>query len=375
MNVEFFNQPDHTVKSVYVYYTGSFPKSTKPDKDVTLPRRLWPDAKYYIRCKIDGSAGEKNKQYFKKLYTGSDYTLVNESFTTEADILFIHHENYNAFGSIVGKTLVDYANAIRTFGGKVVIFYNDELFATFCDLRKWIDQRARLDTFREKNTYALQNSAYNEDWSNVTLLMNENRVENWADNRVDTHIADQMTVSYLSDLILYDIDTSTLGYKSTYSKNGIYIPLFTADRIKVCNKLFSGDLDITFKGSKSDDLKDEIKGDGLYVTNSELPTLLREFDWTIYIGKGRPSQYLGATFYEPLLQGIPIFMWTGTDKNKKVFGDMNVYFSTEDELKSLVEKHDMKDLYIQQCEYVFGFTPSQGQWKDQENKNNNSALF
>lgn len=74
MRTEFFNQPDETVKSVHVYYTGSFPKSTKPDKDVTLPKRLWPNAKYYIRCKLQGSAGEKNQQYFKKLY-GWEYPV------------------------------------------------------------------------------------------------------------------------------------------------------------------------------------------------------------------------------------------------------------------------------------------------------------
>lgn len=36
---------------------------------------------------------------------------------------------------------------------------------------------------------------------------------------------------------------------------------------------------------------------------------------------------------------------------------------------------DVKALYISQCEYNFGFTPSEGKWKSKESNNNNNSLF
>jgi hypothetical protein len=351
MRVTRFNTPDKSVKSVYVFYTGRYPKKTKPSKDVTLPIRLWPDAKYIIRCETKGAYGVKNKEYFKNLYGQTEYELVDQSsdWTGTADMLFIHHENYNAYGGILSDTAIDFSNITRTWLGKITVFYNDELFSGYYDLRDYVEQRAKNNNFLVKNPGVLDKVIRKTDWSNVTLLVNEDKVSDWGNEHI-THedIRNQITLCYLSDIILYDLNMDNVSPKSKYDKRGVYIPLFTQERINTCNKLFSGALDITFAGSKSDDLKPEIAGDGKYIQNHELAGFLRQWDWTIYIGKGRASSYLGATFYEPILNGIPVFVWTKTDPDKRVFGDLDCYFSTETELAALVNKWDMAQLHSEQ---------------------------
>lgn len=347
-NITYFNKPDISVKSVMLFYSGRYPKKTKPAKDITLPTRLWPNAKYYIRCNLKGKIGTNNKIYFDKLFKGKNFELVTD--TIEAEMLFIHHENYNLYGGTVAPEAINVSNVIREWKNKITIFYNDELFSGFDDYYNFIQKRAKNPNFLKKNPGILEKIKPTQDWDKVTLLFNENKIMDWADKHMKN--PNIKNICYLSDIILYDLPKN-INIDRTYNKRGIYIPLFTADRIKVCNKLFNGKIDITFKGSRSNDLKKEIAGDGKYIQNVDLPVVLKQYDWTIYIGKGKPSSYLGATFYEPLLNGIPIFMWSETDKNKKVFPNIDCYFSSEEELKNLVNKWDLKDLFKKQIKLLF----------------------
>lgn len=360
MKVRNFEKPDTSVKSVYVYYFGKYPKKTKPAKDVNLPIRLWPEAEFYIRCNTKGGIGKNNLEYFSNLYAGTKFELVEETLDqiVDAEMLFIHHENYNAFGGVVRECCIDFARILGKWEKKATIYYNDELFSGFYDIRDWLESRSTNENFMKKNPQILEKVPRSENWENVTLLMNENKITDWANEHVKDTLKERITVSYLSDIILYDLPTG-VKYKRSYGKKGVYVPLFTAQRISICNKLFSENVDITFAGSRSDELKENIAGDGKYIQNMELPAFLNKFDWTIYIGKGRQSSYLGATFYEPLLKGLPIFVWTETDKQKKIFGDIDCYFSNEDQLKALVEKWDIKELYKNQAQYIFGNEPEE----------------
>lgn len=384
MKTTHFDKPDESVKSVMVFYFGKYPKKTKPAKDVTLPLRLWPNAKYIIRCTTSGNVGKANQEYFRSLFRGHDYRLTSD--TVSADMLFIHHENYNCFGGVVRECCVDFARALREWKGRATVFYNDELFSGFYDFREYIENRAKNENFVIKNPNILEKVQWKEDWSNVTLLMNENRITDWADEHVQDSVKDQINVSYLSDIILYDLPTKGIKRKEKYEKKGVYVPLFTADRISVCDKLFNGEVNIAFAGSRSDEIKESIRGDGKYINNIELPAFLRKFDWTIYIGKGKQSSYLGATFYEPLLKGLPVFVWTETDKQKKVFGDLDCYFKNEKDLKDLVEKWDMGELFKEQVRRIFkceveGFLEEEAenseppQVKEPEKKKKTTSLF
>jgi hypothetical protein len=80
MKIKHFNTPDTGVKSVMLFYFGKYPKKTKPAKDVTLPIRLWPNAKYIIRCNTAGNIGKNNLEYFKSLINGYQFDDIKYSF-------------------------------------------------------------------------------------------------------------------------------------------------------------------------------------------------------------------------------------------------------------------------------------------------------
>jgi hypothetical protein len=74
------------------------------------------------------------------------------------------------------------------------------------------------------------------------------------------------------------------------------------------------------------------------------------------MGKGTKSLYLGATFYEPILRGCPLFIWEGTDPDHKLFPHLDVYFNTETELAKLlsdVSDEDLRQLWINELNTIF----------------------
>lgn len=352
-----FTQPDLSVKKVVLFYPGRFPKETKPDKDVTLPTRLYPNAHFVIYGNFK-KPYTKNYEYFKRLFDGKSFSLVERTEHdaleySDADLLFIHHENYNLFGGIVQDRVMDRAVLTERWKGKIVIFFNDELFSTFTDFRKFLDGRAKNPNFLVKNPGVLEKLPFKDDWSNVTILGNEDRVRLWIhDYMGEDVLKGGINIAYLSDFILYALPRDKPAVEVNESKQGCYVPLFTAERIKVCDEMFSGAVDIKFSGSRSNDLKEGIRGDGAYIKNSELGAFLKQFGWTIYLGKGRFSQYLGATFYEPILKGIPVLVWSVTDPDKKIFPGVDCYFSSEADIARIISG-DLRELYSKQLEVLW----------------------
>ena len=363
MKVSAFDKPDLSIKTVILYHGGRYPKNTKPARDIALPARLWPNAKFIIRCDIKGNTGKNNLEYFRKLFTKNEIELISQDISNEdickipADLLYIHHENFNAFGGVVRKCTIDAASITRLWEGKIYVVYNDESFCGYYDLIDYINKRAKNANFLVKNPTIFEEVKRKEtSWNNVTVLMNENNICNWHEWHFPIdYVAKDINVAYMSNVLLYELNVETIKAKESYNKKGIYAPLWMQDRTTLCNKMFSGDgtLDLTFKGPGSDKLNDSIKGDGKYVDNLLLRQLFREYDWALYIGRGHTEHITGATFYEPILNGLPVFMWIGIDPNKNTFKDIDCYFSSETELKSLVEKWDMKDLYSKQVKTLF----------------------
>lgn len=352
MNVTYFTKPDTGVKKVVLFYPGRFPKATKPNKDVTLPARLWPNAELVIYGNFK-KPYSKNIEYFNQLFAGLNFRLVDRTLHDalefdDADVLFIHHENYNLFGGVVQDRVMDRALLTERWKGKIFIYYNDELFVPFTDFRKFLDGRAKSESFNTRNPGVLDRLPYKNDWSNVTIIGNENRIRLWLhDYMCDDVLKGGINLCYLSDFILYALPKERPTIKQNGSKIGCYVPLFTGERIKVCNELFSDRSLIYFGGSRSDELKEEIRGDGKYVKNHELGALLLQYGFTVYLGKARFSQYLGATFYEPLLHGLPILMWEETDPDHVIFPGMDCYFNNEDDIRRIVSG-DLGDLYQKQ---------------------------
>ena len=346
--LENFNEGDESIKTVLLFFQGRFPRKIIPGKDVTLPSRLWPKAKFFIY--LTGKT-PKNREYFRKMYEGFEVEFVEEF--VECERSYIQYANYNAWGGVIGKTLQDQAKFIEVQPGTVYIFFNDEQIANFQDFAEWVHAKANKPGGDKYNPGLADKVKLKKDWSNVVLLFNENKLQDWGPQKINGDI--NINIQYLNDVILYDINPEIIKKKKDYSaKKGCYIGFFIAPRIKLFNRLWQGvDMDFDFLGAHSNSLSEHIRGDGEFIKNSELFDLLREYDYSIYVGKGKPSMYLGATFYEPILQGIPIFIWLKTDLYQKVFPDLDVYFTTAEQLQELVEKWDLEELFKLQVKHLF----------------------
>ena len=144
-------------------------------------------------------------------------------------------------------------------------------------------------------------------------------------------------------------------------ENRIELNRCREEALELLNKLFK-DVNLYKSlqciGKHSENLLPSLQSSssGKIIENELIPIILKKFSWSMYIGKACKSKYLGATFYEPLLAGIPVFIWEGTDPEHKIFPDIDCYFKNGEELISKVHTYDsikMKELFIKQINSIY----------------------
>lgn len=353
MNISHFTEPDLTVKSCLVYLNGIYPpkNSFYVEKDLNLPARLYPNAKIYIRCRC-GEAEFKNLQFFKKLYPNRNIKLVPDNKIYDdapVDVIWFIHYNFIFFGGKMDDYMVAKQIALQNFKGKIHILFNEEMTKTFEPL--WDYVQHRNENFRNLNSGVISFLKEKKDWSNVTLIANEDKFGQWVNERPIERLRDTINISYLSDKILYDLPSAeklqcTVGNQQENDHRGIYVAFFNPGRISCFKKhLNTSCLNLDIFGPKSNELQNYF-GTGEPVSNVTAKELMSspKYQYSIYIGKGSPSLYLGATFYEPILLGKPLFIWEGTDPDHKLFGNTNCYFKDDAHLKQMLGEYSTEGL-------------------------------
>lgn len=347
-NISHF-QPDKSVKTCMVYLQGTWPPKNTfyVEKDLTLPIRLYPNAEFYIRCDTE-QGYMKNFMFFKKLYAGRKFKLVSDkqynitTYGIQPDVVWFIHFNFVFFGGSIDKYTFGKWLVTQNFKGKVHILFNEEMTKEYEPLYDYVQRRNA--NFRELNSSRICHLKDKTDWSNVTLLCNEDKLKQWVNERpVQKCLDGGINISYMTDKVLYDLpDVDTIMDDSEHSfyRKGIYIGKFIPKRISVINKIMEANpnLDIVYMGPDSDKLKYK-QGSGASIDNVTAKELMKSsgYAYSIYIGKGTPSLYLGATFYEPLLNGIPVLVWNGTDPEHKLFPDNpKCYFNDAKDLGTTV---------------------------------------
>lgn len=354
-NISHFT-PDPNVKRCLVYLQGTWPPKNTfyVEKDLTLPMRLYPNAEFMIRCDTEKSY-MKNYMFFNKLYKGRKFKLVSDkkyyvsSYNPDIpDVIWFIHFNFVFFGGIIdnytyGKWLVT-----QNYTGKVHILFNEEMTKTYEPL--WDYVQHRNENFRQQNETKIFHLNDKTEWSNVTLLCNEDKLSQWVNERpVQKCLDGNINISYLTDKVLYDLPSPDSIRSYIDTKKGIYIGKFISKRISVMNKIMEAypELNIDFAGPDSDKLKYR-SGDGTSISNVTAKEMMMspDYGYSIYIGKGTPSLYLGATFYEPLLNGIPVFVWEGTDPERKLFPERNdAYFRDAKELNDILSNCNLYEMW------------------------------
>lgn len=359
MKIESFNKPDFSVKSVLLHFHGKFPQAHLPTKDVTLAHRLWPNAKLIIRCNTDD---EETKTFFAQAMKNIDYELVSQKLNClrlDVDVIFMHQHWWIFFGGVIEKKIKDDMVLLAKTNKPVYLFYNDEDFQTIEPLHEVIDRRVKANiNFAIRNQSTIDELPRKTNWSNFHVIANTDMLQPWVNNKISDSLKESdMTLHYLSDLLLYDIpERKNLDIPtSTKYNRGIYIAYYSDARIKALHSIFKKESNVVFLGALSEKLNPYLHNvhTSRKVPNTSVRNILATYKYSIYVGKGTESMYLGATFYEPLLAGLPVFVWTGTDSNKKVFPGLDCYFSTQDELEDLVKNTNLDELWDKQMNIIY----------------------
>lgn len=348
-----YTKPFTDIKSVILFFHGKYPHISTPLKDITFPQRIFPNAKFYIRC---NTRDEGTRLYFHEVYKGFKYELVDEKLDVlnlDVDAIFAKQERFAYFGGVMEKFCVDYNRMLNIFRGKIYILYNDEFLRPFDTLDN--EYKTRPETWFKRNAKQLASIPPRSfDYSNVTILANDNRISNWVtdDNLISQYAIDNnINLMYLTDRVLYDIPTTVPNVKYPQKFNiipyrGIFISLFFNKRITTWNKIMCDEnLSLEVFGPGTNNLKYYAPPEEIRIDNSKIGEYYQHAHYSLYMGKGTESRYLGATFFVPILNGCPLFIWEGTDPNRKIFPNINCYYKNDKDLSELLNKINLKEIY------------------------------
>lgn len=366
--VTYFNKPDTSAKKVFLFFHGNFPKNCIMHKDATLPCRLFPNAEFIIRCNTNNI---ETIRYFEQRYYGRKISFTTDKIVkipSDVDAIYSHYILMCAMRPSLSKPVVDFQKMLYTSTVKTYIFFNDENIEPLKFMTDYVRYQKTKNNINvpSKNVYLsrmfMDVDRFRTDFKNVHLLVNENKITDWGELCYKEYMQEHdFNICYLSDSILYDFPDKNiiLNYvdRPRNTKFGVFIAFFLKERVELLNKLFNYNtpLWITFIGKHSEKLLPRWENvmTGEIVENSRVPFILEAHSWTIYIGKACKSKYLGATFYEPLFRGIPVFVWSGTDPEHKIFPGMDCYFDDERDLYQLVNRTSLSELCKQQIDKIY----------------------
>lgn len=376
ISVNKFSEKDWLdVKSVFVYFHGSFPKHAYPIKDTSLPRRMFPNAnKFYIRCKKT----LENTEYFSKLYSGKndlgediEIKLINDQLdiawkivSKDIDVMYMPWVGFDGYQKNLGKHKEKFHKTIHEFRKPIYLFVNDPSNSSFFAFSDYLSRpdvdESRFHWFKPEN----------ELYEHVKFVPNDTpftkatRGKYWW-SRHFSKISDRfdINVAPLSDIIIYDLPKShevlLPKMHEDYSKRrGIWVGTCFEERSNYINLVFTdGILDFRFmgRGTEKFELYSNKNADENNVENRMLPGLFKSHDYSIYFSRGKFVNMLGATFYEPLLHGLPLFLSKVCDPYMEIFPDIpECYWENEWDLKRSVDSVDMEDLWLRQIRHLFG---------------------
>lgn len=374
--VQKFSEPNLDVKTVFVYFNGTFPKRAYPIKDTSLPRRMFPNAnRFYVRCKKN----QANVNYFKQLYTGTNalgeeikLSLVDDSLNinwkkVEADVdaMYMPWIGFDGYQKKLGKHKILFHKAIHQFRKPIYIFINDPHNSSFNAISYYLRNPEVLD----KTGFDWFNES-EESYEHVRFMPNDTPFIKAADGKYwwQRHLKQvsdsfDITVTPLSDKIIYDLfyTPEMLHEKmhDDYSQcRGVWIGTCFEERSDYINSVFKdGVLNFEFmgRGTEKYNFYSNKNAEDNNVENHMLPGIYANHDYSIYFSRGKFVNMLGATFYEPLLHGLPLFISKVCDPYQEIFPTCpECYWSNEWDLKKNVEETDLRDLWLRQINHLFG---------------------
>lgn len=337
-----YNKPILAPKKILLWYQGGFPTTNVSVDSFLLPTRLFPNSEITVRCKGDAKTLCWLESVLKPKY--QSYKILPDNYSPQEvdfskyDIVW-NHDYWFCKGGASEKAKADWKWILDNVT-------EPTLASLFCDP---LVTRKIMPTPNRK------------DWSNVMVFFNQDIVENWAPGMFEgwESVEKKPLIAYVNMRLYYNLPTFFKFSWHPY-KTGVYFANFHSRRVTFFKKVlkdFNPEL-LHIGGRNSSALADTQFKDsidcGSFPHNEILGKLLRGA-WALYIGRVKPICWLGMTFYLPFIAGIPVFCYDGCTEAHRVFGNLQCYFKTSQELEDLVNNTDLKELFYKQTERLKSF--------------------
>lgn len=355
-----------SVRKVLCYFNGQFPKKAYPLKDVSLPRRLFPNAKYFvIRCK----PSMENIKFFTSLYAGTnamgeevDIKFISDIFknwdgaSAGTDAMYMPWIGFDGYQDSLAQYKVDFHWAIQNYKKPIYMFMNEPSMGSYKSMRDYALEKGKLEQYRQFFDIA-------ENFSHVHFMPNDtpfSSTDFWWEPKIKHVEKFDPTVSPIPDNIIYALPTGEELMKKfehrapeSYQQRGVWIGTCFEARAKYLNSLFTKpgyfDFDIKGRGTDNVNLYTDKSLTDTNVDNHLLPGIYAEHDYSIYFARAKFMNMLGATFYEPILNGIPQFIDELVDPKHEIFPHIpECYYNSEESLQKCIQNVNLKELWLTQ---------------------------
>ena len=296
--------------------------------------------------------------------------MINEDFdnwdyaSTKTDAAYCPWCGFDGYQKDLGDFKLKYHKFMAFYKKPIYMFINEPSCSSIKSFLRYLED----DLVRkEKYSSTLHKLKDIEDtlYKNVNFMPNATPFsadKPWWQSKVDPIATyHDIKVTPIPDNIIYDLPEyiptiNKFVNKDLSKKRGIWLGTCFDTRVKRFNEVFTTpgllDLDILGRGTEDVNLYSRKTGD-TNIENKDLRKIFVEHDYSIYISRGKFTNMLGATFYEPLLNGLPQFIDEICDPNHEIFPDIpECYYSTEHELKERINENDLKSIWTQQIEHI-----------------------
>lgn len=357
LTVNHIDNPDLRPLKVFMWYSGQFPVLGISTHSFSLPKMLWPNATFYIRCRKT----KKTQEWIAKRMKDVSYILIDDDKRPEEmslekyDIIYNHDYFFRSIGHKWFRNSQDYEDI-----NYIVYNINKPIYFLFCD-KEVCHKVENTPVFLNVNEYPwVKNCLKKKDFSNLHILFNQDICRDWAIECIDwasfSGATELPKIDYLNMRLYYQLPDEYTPKSYTDEKKGCYFGMFFDSRIQFFNTV------LNTPGEKKLNLElggrgiSRIKGTKYYredcvekFPHEEIFERLKPYDWAMFIGRVTPLDYLGMTFYLPFVVGMPVFcLRTCFEGVGNPFEGIDCFFSTEDELATLVEKTDLRKLFEEQ---------------------------
>lgn len=353
------DEPDLRPLKVLMWYSGSFPVSVISMHSFSLPKMLWPNATFYIRC----SKSRKTIDYIKKVMSGAKQIILIEDNLPPWKMNFDKYDviyNYDYFFRWIG--LKKYRDS-RDYSEINYLIYrvNKPIYLLYCD-KEVFHKVENTPVFCKDGYPWLKYCDERKDFSNIHILFNQDICKDWAVECIDwksfENAEKMFEIIYLNMRLYYQLPNDYKAKKFSDNKVGCYFGTFFEKRARFFNTVMNT------PGKKLVNLEIggrtvcKVKNSKYYSENcietfqhEEIFNVLKPYDWALFIGRVTPLDYLGMTFYLPFVAGMPVFcLRTCFEGVGNPFEGIDCFFSTEEELADLVNKTDLNELFVLQTE-------------------------